>query len=379
MMIHSILDTDTYKLSMMQSIAHHYPRVEVEYEFFNRNKTPFPDGFGQELRKAVDAMRELRLTGDEEKFLRERCYYLKPNYIDMLRGYRYDPTQVFIRQVGRDLFVTVRGPWYLTVLYEVPLMSTISELYFEMMGLKPADHWRDVARAKFGRMSDAGCMVSDFGSRRRFSFMVHDRVVRIMKDFKCCAGTSNVHLAHKYGLTPIGTMAHEFIMGHAAMFGYRSATAEALKAWIEVYEGELGIALPDTFTTDVFLRDFNTLYAKLFDGVRHDSGDWKWFTDLMIAHWKKLRIDPATKTIVYSDGLDDAKAIEIQKYAAGKVLPRFGIGTHLTNDVGHTPLNMVIKLTKCDGRPTVKLSDSPGKELGAPEAVAHCKYDLQLQ
>jgi len=137
--------------------------------------------------------------------------------------------------------------------------------------------------------------------------------------------------------------------------------------------------LPDTFTTDVFLRDFNVMYAKLYDGVRHDSGGWKWFTDLMINHWQGLRIDPATKVIVYSDSLNDERAIEIQKYAAGKVLPRFGIGTSFANDVGHTPLNMVIKLTKCDGRPAVKLSDSPGKALGLPEAVSHCKYDLRLQ
>ena len=377
-MIHSILDTDTYKLSMMQAIAHHYPLVEVEYEFINRNKTPFPDGFGQELRKLVDAMRELHLTRDEEGFLKDRCYYLLPNFVDILRGYRYDPKQVFIRQVGGDLFVTVRGPWYLTVPWEVPLMSLISELYFKMTGCQP-DNWKDVAHAKFDRMSEAGCMVSDFGSRRRFSYAIHDGVVGVMKDFKCCAGTSNVHLAHKYNLTPIGTKAHEWFMAHACMFGYRRATAEALKAWVKVYGGELGVALPDTFRTEVFLRDFTTMYAKLYDGVRHDSGDWKWFTDLMINHWKSLRIDPTTKAIVYSDGLNDAKAIEIQGYAAGKVLPRFGIGTNLTNDVGHTPLNMVIKLTKCDGRPSVKLSDSPGKELGVPEAVAHCKYDLQLQ
>ncbi len=373
MIIKSILDNDQYKFSMGAAIAHHYPRVEVEYEFFNRNKTPFPDGFGQELRKEVDAMRELHLTRDEEGFLRDRCYHLKPNYVDMLRGYRYDPTQVFIRQMGGDLFVNVRGPWYLTVLYEVPLMAIISELYFKMREAQPVGNWKLRVRVKFDRMSNAGCTVSDFGTRRRFSYMVHDRVVSIMNGYSCCSGTSNVHLAHKYGLTPIGTMAHEFIMAHACMYGYRRANTESLKAW-----GELGIALPDTFTAPVFLRDFNIMYAKLFDGVRHDSGDWKWFTDLMIAHWKSLRIDPATKTIVYSDGLDADKAIEIQQYTQGKVLPRFGIGTSLTNDVGHTPLNMVIKLTKCDGRPCVKLSDSPGKGLGSPEAVLHCKYSLGL-
>jgi nicotinate phosphoribosyltransferase len=372
---------------MMQAIAHHYPRVEVEYAFINRSNTIFPAGFDQRLRKAVDAMRELSLTAEEESFLRERCYYFKPNYVDMLRGYRYDPKQVEIRQVGGELFVSIRGPWYLTVLWEVPLMAMISELYFEMMDQPPVlpaaegdgTTWQSRLNYKLRRMSDAGCIVSDFGSRRRHSFEVHDHVVKTLAGVKCCAGTSNVHLAHKYNLTPIGTMAHEFIMGHAAMYGYRRATAESLKAWVAVYEGELGIALPDTYTTPVFLRDFNTLYAKLFDGTRWDSGGWQWFTDLMIAHWKSLRIDPATKVIVYSDGLTDDVAIDIQKYAAGKVVPRYGIGTFLTNSVGREPLNMVIKLTKCAGHDTVKLSDSPGKVLGKPESVSHCKYALNLQ
>lgn len=384
MIIRSILDTDTYKLTMAQAIAHHYPHVQVGYDFINRAKTPFPAGFDQRLREAVNDMQELSLTGVEEGFLRERCYYLKPNFVDMFRGYRYNPAQVKIRQVGGELFVTVVGPWYLTVFWEVPLLAIISELYYEMMGQPPVEiapgsdalDWKGVLNYKLRRMSDAGCVVSDFGTRRRHSLMVHDHVVKTMKDSKCCTGTSNVHLAHKYDMTPIGTMAHEWIMAHACMFGYRRATSEALKAWVKVYHGELGVALPDTFGTEVFLRDFNTLYAKLFDGARHDSGDWKWFTDLMIAHWKSLRIDPATKSIVYSDGLNDDLSIEIQEYAAGKVLPRYGIGTFMTNDVGRTPLNIVIKMTSCDGRPTVKLSDSPGKELGVPEAVSYCKYDL---
>lgn len=386
-MITSFLDNDLYKFTMGMAIAHHYPRVDVEYEFINRDKTPFPAGFDQRLRQAVDAMSDLSLTVEEESFLREQCYYFTPNYIDMLRGYRYNPKQVDIRQVGGDLFVTIHGPWYLTVLWEVSLLAMISELYFEMMEQPPVElapgsddlDWKGVLSHKLRRMSDAGCIVSDFGTRRRHSFMVHDHVVKTMAGVKCCSGTSNVHLAQKYNLTPIGTMAHEWVMAHACMYGYRRATAESLKAWVKVYEGELGIALPDTFTAPVFLRDFNTLYAKLFDGARHDSGNWKWFTDLMIDHWKSLRIDPTTKAVVYSDGLTDDQAIDIQKYAAGKVLPRFGIGTFLTNDVGRQPLNIVIKLTKCDGHDSVKLSDSPGKVLGKPEAVSHCKYALGLQ
>ncbi|MHA2279583.1 MAG: nicotinate phosphoribosyltransferase [Promethearchaeota archaeon] len=379
MIIQSILDTDQYKFSMQQAIAHHYPRVEVEYEFINRSNTSFPEGFGQRLRQEVDKMRQLFLTGEEESFLRERCYYLKPHYVDMVHGYRYNPEQVDIRQIGTQLFITIRGPWYLTVLWEVPLLAIVSELYYKMTDQTCDENYTERLRVKLQKMTEVGCLVSDFGSRRRFSLEVHDQVIRIMKGYNCCTGTSNTHLAQKYNLTPIGTMAHEWIMGHACMFGYRRATPEMLKAWIKVYEGELGIALPDTFTTKVFLPDFNTLYAKLFDGSRWDSGDWKWFTDLMVDHWKRLRIDPGTKTIVYSDALTDDRAIEIQQYAKNLVRPRFGIGTFLTNDVGSTPLNIVIKLTKCDGHDAVKLSDSPGKELGTSGAIAHCKYDLGLQ
>lgn len=378
MIIESILDTDLYKLSQSSVVAALYSEVQAEYTFINRGGTKFPPGFAKVLREQVDAMQELNLSSDEYEFLRKECYYLKPSYIDLLRGFRYDPEQVEITQSEYDLSVIIRGPWYLTIYYEVPLMSIISELYFKMMGCQPADNWKDLARAKFARMSNAGCMVSDFGSRRRFSFMVHDGIVRIMKDFKCCAGTSNVYLAHKYDLTPIGTMAHEFIMGHAAMFGYRSATRMALEAWVWEYEGNLGIALPDTFTTDVFLRDFGTFFGKLFDGVRHDSGDWKEFTEKIIAHYKVLGIDPATKTIVYSDSLNAETILEIHEYVNGRIRDRYGVGTNISNDCGHTPLNMVIKMTSLDGVPTVKLSDGQGKAVGPSEAIAHCKTDLGL-
>lgn len=389
--ITSILDTDLYKLTMMQAIAHHYPHVQVEYEFINRNSTSFPPEFGQRMREQVNMMSQLRLDALEEAFLREQCYYLKPTFIDMLRGYKYDPDQVEIKQIGDLLSVGIKGPWYLTVLWEVPLLAIISELYYSLKGLKPVEPaqggdgltWTQSLAYKLRRWREAGCVVSEFGTRRRFSYEVQDAVVNRMAGESCCSGTSNVHLAMKHNLTPIGTMAHEWAMGHACLFGYRQATSRMLEAWVKVYKGELGVALPDTFTAPVFLQDFDTMYAKLFDGVRHDSGDWKWFTDLMVKHWKALRVDPSTKAIVYSDGLNTDSAIEIQKYAEGKVLPRFGIGTSLTNDVGQKPLNIVIKLIKAGrngwSKDAVKLSDSRGKETGSSEAIAHCKYDLGLQ
>lgn len=378
MIIRSILDTDLYKFTQQMAIAGQYPRVDVEYAFIDRGGTTFPDGFAVRLRHEVQMMSHLRLEPHEEEFLRSECYYLKPNYVDMLRGYRFDPTQVEISQEGGKLSVLIRGPWYLTVLWEVPLMATISELYFDMTDQKADPQWEARAIEKFDRMSEAELVVSDFGSRRRFSFGVQDSLVNLLAMARCCAGTSNVYLAWKHGLKAIGTMAHEWGMAHAAMFGYRMATKMMLEAWVREYDGELGIALPDTFTADVFFREFNTLYAKLFDGVRWDSGEWQWFADAAIAHYQSLRIDPMTKAIVFSDSLNDETAIKIGQYCKGKILARFGIGTFLTNDVGCKPLHMVIKMTLCNGRPTVKLSDSSGKALGPAEEILHCKRDLGI-
>ena len=376
MIIRSILDTDYYKLSMGSAIAQLYPRATAEYEFINRGNTKFPDGFAKELRHEVDSMSHLTLQKDEEQFLRNT--YLNPTYIDMLRSYTFDPTQVITSQINSNLHVKIRGPWYQTDLWEVPLLSIISELYYQITKQPANSSWTQVLTAKLKRMSEAGCRVSDFGTRRRHSYAVQNTLVKTMKDYDCCIGTSNLDLAHQYGLTPIGTMAHEWIMAHACMFGYQRATTEMLKAWVSVYEGELGIALPDTFTLPVFLRSFGTLYAKLFDGIRQDSGDPKWFTDEVVEHYRKLGIDSRTKTVVYSDALTDLKAIEIQKYAENKVQPRFGIGTALSNDVGCVPLNIVIKMTKCNGIPAVKLSDSPGKETGLTKEVDYCKYSLGI-
>ena len=365
---------------MGYAIAHTYDRVPVTYEFINRGGTEFPTGFDEALRAEVDVMSKLRLEKIERIFLQDVCYYLGPSYIDILQGYRYDPNEVNIRQQGGNLYVTVSGLWYRTVLWEVPLLAIISELYYRMKGLTlEGIEWQSLVDSKIQRMNDAGITASDFGTRRRFSFDVQDYLVSQLANAKCGAGTSNVYLALKHGMLPIGTMAHEWISAHSAMFGYRMATRQMLEAWVKVYKGDLGIALPDTFTTDVFLKDFGTQSAKLFDGVRWDSGDWSQFVEKVIAHYEKLRIDPTTKTIVFSDALNVDRAIEIHNYCNGRIRDRYGIGTHLTNDVGHDPLNIVIKLSSCDGVPVVKLSDSPGKATGLPEEISNCRYTFGIQ
>jgi len=393
MIIKSILDTDLYKMSMQQAVTKLYPRAKVRYSFINRAKTPFPEGFAEELRKEVKEMEKLALTKDEKDFLLRKCYFLDPTYLDLLYGYRYDSSEVGIIQKDGDLQISIEGYWHRTILWEVPLMAIISELYFKMTGLSTAPHVlnetkrseNNNAKALSFRMN--GMHYADFGTRRRFSYEVHDQVVR---DFKNSAlhnenfvGTSNVHFAHKYDLTPIGTHAHEWFSFHAAKFGYKMANTLAMESWVNVYSGDLGIALPDTFTTDAFFKVFDRKFAKLYDGVRHDSGDAIEFAKKTIAHYTKLGIDPKSKVIVFSDSLNPDKAKEIKDFCRGVIKCSFGIGTNFTNDVGVTPLNMVIKMTEAkpegeEWMPTIKLSDNVGKHTGDEKEIKIAKHVLGL-
>lgn len=390
--ITSLLDQDAYKFTMGAAVLFgrfagiHYQLASARYEFINRNNTPFPDGFADALREQIQHMADLRFQSHELAFL-SRIRYLKPGYIDFLSGWHWDADQIHVQQDGGMLTIEIEGPWYKTVYYEVPLLALISELYFKLavdFSIDSTQTIYDNAVAKGMMLADAGCAFADFGTRRRYSRMVHDLVVNgLQKGAEGRAGrlmgTSNMELAARYKLTPIGTHAHEFFQAHAAMFGYRQANRFALEAWAEEYDGDLGIALSDTFTTDVFFHDFRPDLAKLFDGVRHDSGDPIEFAKKAIAHYKSLNIDPLSKTIVFSDGLNTHRAIEIQRWCKGKVGCAFGIGTHFTNDVGVKPLNIVIKMTRCNGMPTVKLSDVEGKYTGQPDAIESCKFQLGLK
>lgn len=380
MIIRSFTDNDLYKFTTMNAIQKKFPKAEVEYSFINRGNTEFPSGFAEALRKEVDAIENLSLSKEEENFIRRKCYYFDPVFIDLVKGYRYNPDEVSIRQSGGALEVTIKGLWYRTVLWEVPLMALISELYFQMTNQKPGDY-EPHAKAKAIEFANIGAELSEFGTRRRFSFDVQDRVVAILKEHACGVlnGTSNVYLAMKYNLTPIGTHPHEWFMYHGAHFGYRMANAIALENWVDVYHGSLGIALTDTYTTDNFFHSFNPKFTKLFDGVRWDSGDALVFTDKVLKHYADHRIDPKTKTVVYSDALDLEKVKEIKNYVNGRLHDVYGIGTYLSNDVGVKPLNMVIKLisVKPEGYrnyiPAIKLSDVDGKHTGDPFEVQLCE------
>jgi nicotinate phosphoribosyltransferase len=385
----SILDTDLYKLTQQNAVLKLYPDMKVSYIFINRDKRAFPDGFQKELRKILLGYQGLRLTKDEKDFLREKCYYLSPAYIDFLSGYQYDPTEVSIIQYGPDLHITIEGYWYRTILWEVPLMQTISELFFKMTGEKiyDDDKQHEVNKNKGELLKANDIYFSEFGSRRRYSYLVQRTVIN---DLKCSAGanligTSNIHMAHIYNLTPMGTVAHEWFQAHAALYGYRMANERAMNAWIQTYKGDLGISLSDTFTTGVFLKTFDKFYARLFDGVRQDSGDPIDWVDKIVEKYKSLRIDPASKAALFSDGLSGIdQIVEIKNESdKGGIKPRFGIGTWFTNDVGVKPLNIVIKLSNCkvgdEWIPTVKLSDVATKHTGEANAIKLCKTTLGLE
>ena len=387
-MIQSILDNDLYKFSMQQAVHMLYPRAQAQYEFINRGLTPFPDGFALKVKAEIEKMVDLKLSPTQKTFLETKCYFLTPVYLDYLESYRYDPGEVMIKQNKNVLILKITGPWYRTILWEVPLMAIISETFFKMTHQKPVSEQkrRSVNLNKARVLGDNAVKFADFGTRRRFSAKNHKLLIQDLLSYEnhTLIGTSNVHFAHQFNITPIGTLAHEWFMFHAVLHGYQMANPSAQDAWVKVFHGDLGIALTDTYTTDVFLSTFDTFDAKLFDGIRQDSGDPFLFTDKIIKHYERLHIDPSTKTVVFSDGLDIEKAVKIHHYCNGRIRDAYGIGTNLTNDVGLAPLNMVIKLTQCRAslnkpwRNTVKLSDNKGKRTGDPKELKNCMAIFHL-
>lgn len=386
--LRSILDNDFYKITMQNAVVKLFPNERVRYHFINRGKHHFPEGFDSELRKAVDAMAELKLTRDEKEYLRITCPYLDLPYLDFLGGYHYDPSEVHISQQGSDLHVTVEGEWYRTILWEVPLLALISELHYEMNNLQREDDKtvQQKALLKVEGLEALQVRYAEFGTRRRHSYKVHDLVMEALtrNSSSGFTGSSNVHFAMKYGVKPIGTHAHEWFMFHAAEYGFKMANAISLEHWVDVYRGDLGVALSDTYTTEVFFNQFDRKFAKLFDGVRHDSGDPIEFAEKTIAHYKAHGIDPLFKYIIFSDGLDLEKVAQITQACRGKIGISFGIGTNLTNDAGVKPMNIVMKLIGVkshsgDWIPTVKLSDEPGKHTGDTHMIQLAKEFLGVK
>lgn len=374
MIIESLLDTDIYKFSMMQAVLHQFPGAEVEYRFHCRTPgvdlRPVRTGLERELEQLCD----LRLGPEELNFL-SSLRYIKPDFVEFLRLFGLQSRFVEIGEADGQLDVVIRGPWLHTILFEVPLLAIISELYHRHTH---AGHSLDTGRKrlqhKIGQVRaldrPGEFVFSDFGTRRRFSRAWHDEVVatlakEIPDSFR---GTSNVRLARELDLVPIGTIAHEFIQAAQAL-GPRLADTQrfAFQAWAQEYRGDLGIALSDTYSLKAFLRDFDMYFCKLFDGARQDSGDPFEWGEAMIEHYRSNRVNPRTKNLVFSDSLNIPRAAEIWHRFRDRIHVSFGIGTNLTNDTGVDPVNIVIKMTACNGQPVVKLSDSPGKVISTDD------------
>ncbi|WP_207493363.1 nicotinate phosphoribosyltransferase [Aridibaculum aurantiacum] len=385
--LHSILDNDFYKFTMQHGVVKLFPKARARYQFINRGKHAFPLGFAEALRKEVDAMAGLKLTIEEKKFLADACPYLDPTYLDFLQGYCYNPKEVVIEQQGEDVQIFIEGYWYRTILWEVPLLCLVSELFYKFQDTErvPDETVIETTKDKIEKFKALEIKVAEFGTRRRHSYQVHRMVMETLCRYgkPSFVGTSNVHFAMINQVKPIGTHAHEWFMFHAAKYGFKMANTMALEHWVDVYRGDLGIALSDTYTSTSFFRQFDKKFAKLFDGVRHDSADPVDFAKQTIDHYRSLGINPMSKTIIFSDALNYDKVNRIASYCAGKIGMSFGIGTNLTNDVGLKPMNIVIKMTEAlpeDGEwtPVVKLSDERGKYTGEESMIALAKSVLHI-
>ena len=387
-MVRSLLDTDVYKFTTSYAYMKNYPDAEGEFSFVDRNKTEFSLEAIEDLQAHIYRLGELGLSNAELEWCKKNIPFIPAYYWEWLRGFRFDVKKINVSIDNMDhLKITVYDKLYKVTLYEVPILAIVSEWmskrYKDMANIANLDK---VVLEKITMAALGSFKFSEFGTRRRFSYDVQDRVMSILanKGWNVCNGTSNVHFAMKYGMKVMGTHPHEWFMFHGAQFGYKHANYLAMEAWVNTYQGDLGIALTDTYTSDVFFRNFSKLHAKLFDGIRQDSGDEFEFADKAIARYKELGINPLSKTIIFSNALDFIKAGKIADYCRGKIGCAFGIGTNLTNDLGVPHANIVMKLTKCRMNAkqpeeyTIKLSDDLGKHLGPDSEVEIAKKTLNI-
>lgn len=374
MAMRSFLDQDLYTFTVGQAVAKKHPNASTVFEFKDRNNTQYNEEFLDNLLSEIDDMQGISLTYKEADFLNS-IGFLDSNYVNSLLSYRFNPDQVQPRlDENGHLSIKIEGPWQETLFWEVPLLYTVSELYFKYCD---TDWNNDNQLERLYEKADIlkGCFYADFGTRRRRNYETQKMVVSALKGREGFRGTSNAYLAYLYKVAPIGTMSHQWIMGTSALKGLRHANKYALQDWSDVFQGNLGIALPDTFGTDAFFQDFDGYLARLFDGIRHDSGDPYAFGEKVILHYKKLNIDPRSKTIVFSDGLNPIVGQELTNHFAHRIKVSLGIGTNLTNDFpGSKALNIVIKLTSCNGIPVVKLSDVGTKAIGDHDALRVARW-----
>ncbi len=387
--LHTLLDTDAYKLHMQQAVFHRYADVQVVAEFRCRGDDLLGI-YADAIREQINAMQHLRLQDDEFQWLSGLPFF-KADYLNWLRDFRYDPQQVEVINDNGKLNIRLSGPWREVILWEVPLLAVISELVhsyrspeagvpqalamLEEKLVEFADLTADLDLSRFRLM--------DFGTRRRFSRNVQQAIVERLTQEPWFTGTSNYDLARRLSLTPMGTQAHEWFQAHQQISpDLATSQRAALAAWLAEYPDQLGIALTDCITMDAFLRDFGPEFATRYQGLRHDSGDPVEWGEKAIAHYQKLGIDPHSKVLVFSDNLDLKKAVDLYRHFSSRVNLGFGIGTRLTCNIPQVkPLNIVIKLVECNGKPVAKLSDSPGKTICHDKAFVRAlreAFDLPL-
>ncbi|GKT19854.1 nicotinate phosphoribosyltransferase [Acidovorax sp. SUPP2522] len=373
--ITSLLDTDLYKFTMWQALLHGHPQTQAEYRFVCRNRPAYPlaELLG-EVNAALDALCTLRFSRGELDYL-AGLRFIKSDFVDFLRLFQFQRAFIEARAEGGDLHIVARGPQVHVMGFEIFVLAIVNELYFRRFD--PAAALDEGRRRLTDKIAHVQALsgeperthpfeMFDFGLRRRYSGAWQREVVQAFAQqapqwFK---GTSNVMLARDLNLVPIGTMAHEYLQTYQALgVRLRDFQKAALEDWVQEYRGDLGIALTDTVGMDAFLADFDLYFAKLFDGLRHDSGDPVAWGEKALAHYARLRIDAHTKRLVFSDGLNVDKALSLHRHFSDRVQLGFGIGTQLTNDMGVAPLNIVMKITHANGQPVAKLSDSPGKTL----------------
>lgn len=377
--IHSLLDTDLYKFTMLQVVLHQFPQTHSVYQFRCRNldQTVYPlTDILDDLNEQLDHLCALKFKDDELQYLRS-FRFIKSDFVDYLELFQLK--RRFIRASidakGR-LDISVEGPMIQAMMFEIFVLAIVNELYFRRIHTEAVleeGERRLQAKLELLKQYEAQhandeppFLVSDFGTRRRYSLEWQKHVVESFHRSSphVFRGTSNVLLAKELNITPIGTMAHEFLQAFQALdVRLRNFQKAALEAWVQEYRGDLGIALTDVVGMDAFLRDFDLYFAKLFDGLRHDSGDPYEWGDKAYAHYRQLKIDTKTKMLTFSDGLTLQKAWELHQYFKDRFKVSFGIGTNLTNDMGQTPLNIVLKLVECNGQSVAKISDSPGKTM----------------
>ncbi|TCT38280.1 nicotinate phosphoribosyltransferase [Providencia alcalifaciens] len=373
--ITSLLDTDAYKLHMQQAVFHRYNQVPVVAEFRCRS-SDILGAYANEIEQQIQLMAQLSLSDDEYQYLRTLPFFTE-DYLSWLKTFRFNPEQVVVSVADNgQLAIRISGPWREVIMWEVPLLALVSEIV--QRDRHPTITADDAVNqlhkllelfykeASERQLNLSGFKLMDFGTRRRFSYKVQAAIVGMLKqEFPYLVGTSNYKLARELGLMPVGTQAHEWFQAHQQISPeLANSQREALQSWLDEYPNHLGIALTDCITMDAFLRDFDREFANRYQGLRHDSGDPIEWGEKAIAHYQKLGIDPLSKTLVFSDNLDLQKALELYHYFHKRINLVFGIGTRLTCNIPNVvPMNIVIKLVECNGKPVAKLSDSPGKTI----------------